>query len=90
MMRSDDLGIVIAHCGRANNHMRVAYVLSVVAFREIDTQLLQTISCAGTFRVRARDSKAQIHQHLGDTRHADAANADKMNMLNATEHVFGQ
>ena len=52
MMRFDDLRIVIAHCRRPNDYVRVANILSIVPFSEIDTHLLQTIRHIRTFRVR--------------------------------------
>ena len=68
--------------------MSIAHIFSVVPFSEIDSHLLQSIRRAGAFRIRARNTEAEVDQHLGDARHADAANADKMNVLNATEHLF--
>ena len=55
-------------------------------FSEIDAHLLQTVRHVRAFRVGAGDTKAEIDQHFGDTGHADAADADEVNVLYATEH----
>jgi hypothetical protein len=47
---------------------------------------LQAVRDAGSFRVGTGDAEAQIDQNFGDTGHADAANADKMDVLNSTKH----
>ncbi len=37
-------------------------------------------------QVGAGDLVSQVEQHLGDTAHADAANADEMDALNLCKH----
>ncbi len=87
-MRFDDLRIVFTHGGGTNHHVRVAYVLAIVTFSKFNSHLLQTIGRGRFFRVGTGDTETQIDQHLGDARHADATNADKMDVLNSAEHNF--
>src|ERR1043165_5188441 len=89
----NNLWIVLAHGGRANDHVSVANVFSPVPFFEINAQELQPLRHFGAFQVRAGNVKAGVNQNLCDTGHAYAADAYEMNLLNTTKHksvVSGQ
>ena len=81
-MSFDDFRVVVTHCGGANDDVRVTDIFAGVTFGKLNSHLLQSIGDIGFLRVGAGDTEAQIDQHLGDTGHADAANADKMDVLN--------
>src|SRR6185295_10790234 len=57
-----------------------------MTFGKLNSHLLQPIRDVGLFRIGAGDTESQIDQHLGNTRHADAANANKMDVLNSSKH----
>jgi hypothetical protein len=58
-----------------------------VLFRKGHTQSFQPFCHIGAFHVRAGNAEVGINQHFSDPGHADAADADEMNMLNATKHI---
>ena len=88
LVRLNDLGIVVAHGGGANHDVRVTDVLSTVTFKDLYAHLLQAIGDAGTFQIRTGDTKAKIAQYLGNTGHADAADANEMDVLYPSKHPF--
>src|SRR3546814_4738021 len=51
-----------------------------------DAERLQALQRGAVRLVRARDGVAQVEQHLGNARHADAAKADKVDVLNGVFH----
>src|SRR6185369_11606042 len=85
-MSLDDFRIVVAHGSRAHDDVRMSDIFSSVTFEDFNTHVLQAIGDVRAFQIRAGDTKAEIHQHLGNAGHADAAYPDKMNVLNASKH----
>src|SRR6266550_1214098 len=69
--------------------MSVADILGRMSLGDFHAQLFQVRSHFGFLLVRARNSKPQIRQHLGDAGHAYAADADEMYVLETTKHFFG-
>jgi hypothetical protein len=55
-------------------------------FEDLNAHVLQAIGDIGTFQIRSRNAKAEIHQHLGDAGHSNPADAYKVNMLNSSKH----
>jgi hypothetical protein len=39
------------------------------------------------FLIRAGNTETKVRQHFGNARHANAADADKMNVLERSEHT---
>ena len=84
--RFGDFRIVVAHRGRTHDDVSVADIFRLVPFGEFNAHLLQPISHARVFEIGTRHAEAEVDQHLCDAGHADAADADEMNVLNATKH----
>src|SRR5947209_14926255 len=82
----NNLRIVFAHGGRANYHICIANVLSPVPFLELNAQRFKPLRDFRTLQVRTRNIKARVNQNLSYARHAYAAYAYEMNMLNTTKH----
>jgi hypothetical protein len=59
-----------------------------VTFKDLNTHLLQAISDVGALQIRARDAEAEIDEHLGNARHADASDTYEMDVLNSTKHFL--
>ena len=58
---------------------------SAVSLGEFDAQRLQPLRDLELFKSEPGHAEAGVDQHLGDTGHADAADADEMYVLNAYE-----
>jgi hypothetical protein len=61
-------------------------VLSRVSFENLDAHLLKSIGGARALQVGTGNAEAEFDQHLGDTGHADATDANKMNVLYPSKH----
>jgi hypothetical protein len=59
-----------------------------MSFEDLHTHLLKSISNTRTLQIRAGNVETEIDQHLGNSGHADATDANKVNVLNATEHFL--
>src|SRR5258708_4014135 len=69
--------------------MGVAYVLCRVSFSHFDSQFFQVRGYFGLSLVRARHTEPQVGQNFSDARHADATDADEVNVLETPEHILG-
>ena len=76
--RRRDLGIVALHRGGHHDNLRAAEIGRVMADGDRDAGLAQAADIGGIGDVAALHRIAEVVQHLGDTRHADAADADEM------------
>ena len=81
-----NFGIVFTHCGGTNHDVRVTNIFGGVAFSKFNSHPLQPVGDIRLLGVGAGNAETEIDQHLGDSGHADAANADKMYVLNSSEH----
>src|ERR1041385_8539398 len=70
--------------------MRLTNVLVCMSFKDLHAHLLKPIGNTRILQIGAGDTKAEIDQHFGNSGHADAPDANKVNVLNATEHLFNQ
>src|SRR5439155_14594332 len=86
--RLDDFGIVITHGGRANHNMRIADVFSSMSLSHFDTEFLKMRRHLRLFLVGTRHAKIQVRQNFGNAGHTDAADTDKMNVLETSEHFL--
>ena len=77
--RRRKLGIVALDRGRDDDDRGVAEIGRVMADEHLGAALAQALDVGVVGGVRALDGMAEIDQHLGDARHADAADADEMN-----------
>ena len=66
--------------------MRVPDIFTRVTFRDFCAQLFEVSGDLGLLLIRAGDTETQVGQHLGNSGHADAADADEVNMLKASKH----
>ena len=73
-----DLRIVRLHRGRHDDDLGAAEVGGVMADGDRDAGLAQPADIGGIGDVAALHRVAEVMQHLGDARHADAADADEM------------
>src|SRR6185369_6561528 len=87
-MSLDDFRIVFAHGSRADDDVRMSDIFSSVAFEDFNPHVLQAIGYVRAFQIGAGDTKAEIHQYLGNAGHADTTDAYEMNMLDPTKHFF--
>src|SRR5687767_5540393 len=90
LMRLYDFRIVIPHCCRTNDHLRITNVFTVVSFSEGHAHLLETVSCAGSFLIRPGNTKTKIHQHLCNSGHTYATDANEMYVLDLSKHWLSQ
>ena len=68
--------------------MSIADIFSRVSFGNFRAEFFQMRRHFGLFLIRPGHAKAKVGQHFGYARHADAADAYKMNMLETTKHVW--
>ena len=73
-----DLRVVGAHRAGHDDHVGARDVLGAVADADAGAQRRQPARDVALAHVRAGDRVAEVQQHLGDARHADAADADEM------------
>ena len=71
-------GIALLDRGRDHHDARLADILGPLAFENARAQAFQPVGDLGFLRVGPLHVIAERHQHLGDARHADAADADEM------------
>ena len=76
--RGGDLRVVGAHRARHDDDVGARDVLGAVADADAGAQRGQAARHVAVAQVRAGDRVAEVQQHLGDPRHADAADADEM------------
>ena len=86
----DDLGIVRRDGRTGDHHLGAGNVLRGVAFEDGRAQAGQAMGDGRALQIGAGNLVAEIQQHLGDTAHADAADADEMNALNFGKHRSGK
>ncbi len=73
---------------RRGDHHHVDVLLDVVgsmADSDDRTETLEALRRLGFGEIRAADDVSHVEQHLGDAAHADAADADEMNVVLALE-----
>src|SRR3954470_6648338 len=73
-----ELGVVAADRGRDDDDLGAVDVLGLVADEGLDAFLSQALDVVVVGCVRALDRIAEVRHHLGDARHADAADADEV------------
>ena len=76
--RGLDLGIGALDRGRGDDHRRIAEILRRMADRDRDAAVAQPLDDIALGDVGALHRVAEVVHHLGDARHADAADADEM------------
>ena len=76
--RLDDLGIVALHRGRNDDHRGGAEVGLVMADKDGRALLAQALDVGVVAQVRALNLMTKVEKHLGDARHANAADADEV------------
>ena len=77
-----DLRVVALHGGGNDDHPRIAQIGGVMADRHRDAGLAQPVNVGGVSDIGALHGIAKRMQHLGDARHADAADPDEMHPPN--------
>jgi hypothetical protein len=80
------LGIVLLDRARHDHDLGVGDVVGAMADRDLDADLLQPARVGAIGDVAALHLVAEIVQHLGDARHADAADADEVDQSEIERH----
>ena len=73
-----DFGIVGLDRGGGDQHGRVGDIVRLLADEDLDALLAQAFDHIAFGRIAALHVETQIGHHLGNARHADAADADEM------------
>ena len=76
--RLDHFGIIALHGGRNDDHRRAAEIGLVMADEDGRALLAQALDVGVVAQVRALNLMAKVEKHLGDARHANAADADEV------------
>ena len=76
--RRQHLGIVLLDRRRHDHDLGVADIVGAMADLDLDAELGEAARVGAVGEVAALHLVAEIVQHLGDARHADAADADEM------------
>ena len=80
------LGVVGVDSGGRDHRVGAVYVGRVVAGEDPDPQFAQAAQRGTGGKIGTRDGVAQVEQHLGDTRHAGAADADEVDVFDRVFH----
>ena len=75
---SFDFGVAALHRRRSHNHRSIAQIFGGMADHHLDPAFTQTFDDIAFGDIRTLYRITQIVHHLGNARHADAANADKV------------
>src|SRR6185436_9024215 len=84
--RRDHLRVVGLHRRRDHDRIRAVHMLGLMAMRNLDPQPRQTARRAVLRQVGAAHLVAEVGQHLGDARHARAADAHEMDVTDLVLH----
>jgi hypothetical protein len=87
-MRFDHFRIVVANGCGTNNNVGLAHIFSGMTFGDLDTHRLKTIGNRRTLDVGTGHAEPKVDEHLSDSGHTDAANADEMDVLDSAKHSF--
>ena len=87
--RLDDLGIVPLHRGGNNDDGGCVEIGLVMADMDGRALLAQALDVGVVAEVRALNLMAEVEKHLGDARHADAADADEMDGADLVRQFHG-
>ena len=79
LQREIDLGIAALDRGRGHDDRGVAEILRAMTDRDVDPFVAQALHDIAVGDVGALHDIAEVLHHLGDTGHADPADADEMN-----------
>ena len=80
-------GLVFFDRGGDHNHLGLAQIPGAVADETFDALVAQPLDIGAVGLIGALDRVAEIVQHLGNTAHADAADADEMHDAYALRHL---
>ena len=86
LARGHYLGVVRLDRRRGHDRIGAVDVRCRVADARRDAQPLESLQRCAVRQVRARNTVAQVEQHLGDAAHARAADTDKMDVTNRVLH----
>ena len=70
--------VIVTHCSRDDNHICRTKIFLRMPLVDLCAKFCQPLGRAVIGNIRAADAEAKIDQHLGNTAHTGAANADKM------------
>ncbi len=84
--RGQHFRIILLHRTRHDHDLGVGDIVGAVADRDLDAVLDQPPRVGALGDVAALHLVAEIVQHLGDARHADAADADEMDQSDIERH----
>ena len=75
--------------GRDHYNLGLSKVFRPLTFKNRRTQFLKTLGDLGGLQIRPLHHIAKVQQHLGNTRHANAADAHEMDRTNVTGKLCG-
>ena len=81
-----NLGVVVADCGRADQHGCVAKVVGTLPDHHRDSGLAQPFGDIAFGAIAALHLVAQVMHHFSDAGHADAANTDEVDRPDLGAH----
>ncbi len=82
-------GIILLDRRRHHDHLGLAQIIAALANFHGDPHVAQALHIGVGGHVRALHHITLVVQDLGDTAHADAANADEMNRPDIAGHLHG-
>ncbi len=85
--RGQHFGIVGGDCGRHHDDVGTGHVAGPVARSDARAELAQAPRRRGQRKIRAADLVTLRQQHLGDSAHAGAADADEVHALDLELHA---
>jgi hypothetical protein len=86
--RGGDLGVGAAHGRGSDHHRRIAKVRHIVPDGDPDAAGSQPFDPGPFGHVRALHPVAKVVHHLGNARHADAADADEVDGADVGAHAL--
>ncbi len=86
----DEFGIVLLDRRRHHHDLGVAEIFGAVSDGDLHALVAQPFDVGAVGLVGALHGVAEIHQHLGDAAHADAADADEMHRTDVARQFHGR
>jgi hypothetical protein len=82
----DDFRVGLLHRSRGDDHVGASDVLGGMGAVDARAQFRQPLRYRVVCQVGSRHRIAQVQQHLGDTAHANATDADKVDLFDGVFH----
>src|SRR6185369_11607608 len=86
LARGHHFGVVRLHGSGSDDRVGADHMTGRVAQVGLDSQTFQASQRGAVREIRTRDQVAQVAKHFGNARHAGAADANKVNVLDGVFH----